>query len=109
MGRCRRVILNAMVMIQEINSTTRIIDLTVGQLQELVITMIVPQTTTIQQSKYVYGIAGLQSILGCKRSKAQEVKNSGVIDNAIIQFGKTIIVDAEKALELLKNQNTIKL
>jgi hypothetical protein len=59
---------------------------------------------TINQSKYVYGIAGLANLLGCSKNHAGKLKSSGRFDDAIIQNGRKIIVDSEKALELFKNR-----
>lgn len=56
-------------------------------------------------NKYVYGIRGIANLLNCSISTANRIKKKGVIDKAIIQQGRTIIVDAEKALELLKNDS----
>ena len=53
------------------------------------------------KKKYEYGIKGLAKILGCSRAKASKIKNSGVIDEAIFQNGKIIVIDIEKALQLL--------
>ena len=39
---------------------------------------------------------------GYIENKANRIKQSGVIDPAIIQVGKLIIIDVEKALELWK-------
>lgn len=52
----------------------------------------------------VHGIKGLAELLGCGRTKAQELKSSGILKEAVIQNGKKIIFDAKKVLELLKNQ-----
>ncbi len=52
--------------------------------------------------KYVYGLKGIQQLFNCSKSTAYNIKRSGRIDAAISQIGNTIIVDAEKALELLK-------
>lgn len=68
----------------------------------------VTQQTELRDSnkKYVYGISGIQSLLNCSESSAKRLKKSGIIDDAIIQNGRKIIVDVELALELLKkNQN----
>ena len=54
------------------------------------------------KKKYEYGIKGLAKILGCSRSTASKIKSSGILDEAICQNGKLIIIDKEKALELLK-------
>ena len=52
--------------------------------------------------KYVYGIMGLAKLMDASRSKAQRTKNSGIINEAIIQNGRKIIIDSDKALKLLK-------
>lgn len=61
-----------------------------------------PQVKDFTTEKYVYGISGLANLLGCGKTKAQEIKNSGTIDDAIIQNGKKLIINADLALELLK-------
>lgn len=48
----------------------------------------------------VYGIPGIASIFGCSIPTANRIKRSGVIDGAIIQHKRTIVVDVDKALEL---------
>ncbi|MEH6658302.1 MAG: DUF3853 family protein [Leeuwenhoekiella marinoflava] len=53
--------------------------------------------------KYVYGIRGIAKLIGGSVSSANRLKKSGVIDKAIIQNGRKIIVDSELALELIKN------
>jgi hypothetical protein len=53
------------------------------------------------EKKYEYGLKGLAKMLGCSRSKASELKSSGILDEAIIQNGKIIIIDKEKVLQLL--------
>ncbi len=60
-------------------------------------------TKDFTEKKYVYGITGLAKLLDCGKTKAQEIKNSGVIDEAIYQTGKKIVIDAEKALQLIKS------
>lgn len=55
-----------------------------------------------EKKEYVYGIKGLANILGCSKPHAQRIKSSGILDDAIIQNGRKIIIDKEKALELFK-------
>ncbi|WP_294249554.1 DUF3853 family protein [uncultured Chryseobacterium sp.] len=43
--------------------------------------------------------------MGCGKTKAQKIKNSGVLNEAIIQNGKKIIVNADLALKLLKENS----
>ena len=50
--------------------------------------------------KYEFGLKGLAKILGCSISKASEVKRSGLLDDAIVQNGKIIVIDKDKALQL---------
>ncbi|SHF39605.1 DUF3853 family protein [Chryseobacterium sp. OV279] len=52
------------------------------------------------ENRHEYGLKGLAKILGCSVSKASEIKSSGILDEAIIQKGKIIIIDKQKVLEL---------
>ena len=74
---------------------TRLIDLTAGELLELIgkgqSPRIEVDVTKDPNKKYVYGRAGIA---------ASRIKQSGLIDGAYKQVGRLIIVDAEKALEL---------
>ena len=56
-------------------------------------------------NKYAYGIAGICEIFGCSRPTAQRLKKSGIIEDAIIQTGRTIIIDRQKALDLVKEDS----
>ncbi|OJU35473.1 MAG: hypothetical protein BGN96_04885 [Bacteroidales bacterium 45-6] len=56
------------------------------------------------EKRHVYGIAGIAELFGCSIPTAQRIKSSGKIDDAISQCGKIIVVDAELALELTKNE-----
>jgi len=50
--------------------------------------------------KHVHGLAGIASLFGCSIPTAYRIKKSGIIDAAITQIGRKIVVDAPKALEL---------
>lgn len=52
---------------------------------------------------YVQGINGIADLFGCSRSTAQRIKNSGVIDDAITQVHRKILVDTDLALQLVKD------
>ncbi len=67
----------------------------------------ISKTNAVQEKKYVYGITGIQKLLNCSESSAKRLKKSGVINEAIIQNGRKIIIDVEKALELLKKNQKI--
>lgn len=91
---------------KEMNENTRLIDLTVGQLQDLIYETVnrsiakVNTNITSNEKKLVYGIDGIAELFGCSRTKANEIKQSGMIDKAVIQIGRKIVVDAELALKL---------
>ena len=59
------------------------------------------QKNNVPERKYEYGLKGLAKTLGCSRSKAAELKSSGILDDAIIQNGNLIIIDKEKAMKVL--------
>lgn len=78
--------------------------LTVGQFTELMNSLTKkeePDEQVQQIDKYSYGLSGLAALLGCSKTTAWKIKDSGKIDKAIRQVGRKIIVDNEKALELL--------
>ena len=57
---------------------------------------------------YAYGLQGICDLLGCSLATATRIKRSGVINAAISQYGKVIVVDADLALYLLKARNNAK-
>lgn len=88
----------------EITKETRIIDLTVGQLMDL-LTMTTGNEKPVesqpsQPKRLVYGIAGIAQLFNCSMTTANRIKASGKIKEAITQQGRIIIVDADKALAL---------
>lgn len=87
---------------------TRIIDITVGELLEILnkqqqqnAANVEPQNQPAGAQKYVYGIAGIAELFNCSKTTANAIKQSGKIDKAIRQVGRKIIVDASLALELV--------
>lgn len=87
-----------------ITSETRIIDLTVGQLMNLmkIQPAIESDNMPTPEKRIVYGIAGIASIFNCSMTTANRIKASGKINKAITQTGRLIVVDADMALQLLK-------
>jgi len=85
---------------------TPIWQLTVGEFIELQ-QRIYPKTQSEEKKperkRLVYGIKGLAKLLSCSTTTAQRIKNEGVIDKAITQFGRKIIIDADMALKLIKD------
>ena len=90
-----------------ITSDTRIIDLTVGQLMQLLDKKHAPAEIKEEPEKakrLVYGIAGIAQLFNCSMTTANRIKASGRIDAAITQYGRIIVVDADKALVLFNNK-----
>lgn len=88
------------------DANTRLIDLTWGQLQAAIRREVgkAPLPTSTGAKRWlVYGIPGLAELLGCSEPTAQRIKATGLLDEAIIQYGRIVIIDAEKALSILKN------
>lgn len=62
----------------------------------------------VPEKHYEYGIAGLARVFGCSVPTANRIKKSGVINGAISQIGRKIVVDVELALALAKEAGIIK-
>lgn len=89
---------------------TRIIDLTVAQLAEVIDRAVEeslrrrqPQETS---PRLVYGIKGIAAIFGVSERQARYIKSSGVISKAIRQQGRTIVTDADLALQLFGRRHS---
>ncbi len=83
-----------------------LLSMTMGDLREVIKSVLderaAEDVLKTSEKKYVYGIAGLRDLFGCSDSTSLRIKKSGVIDDAISQRGKTIVIDAELALALVK-------
>lgn len=92
-------------MVGTITPETRIIDLTVGQLMDLIAKAqaLVVEKKPEQTKRLVYGISGIAQLFNCSMTTANRIKASGRIDDAITQHGRIIVVDADKALLLFNN------
>lgn len=64
-----------------------------------------PHTEDSPKKHYIYGMKGLAQLLGCSLATANRIKKSGVINAAIAQNGKIIVIDADLAMDLLRTQN----
>ena len=54
-----------------------------------------------EPSRKLKGIPGIMEIFKCSRSKAIEMKASGELDEAIINYGgRSFLIDEQKALEI---------
>ena len=56
------------------------------------------------KKRFVFGLDGICDLFGCSKSTAERIKKSGIIDAAITQVKRKIVVDAELALRLFGNR-----
>ncbi len=93
-----------------INPDTRIIDLTVAQLKEVIDRAVEDSLRRRQPEpdarRLVYGIKGIAELFGVSERQARYIKSSGTIRKAIKQQGRTIVTDADLALELFGRRNS---
>lgn len=57
-----------------------------------------------QSNTYVYGIKGIAELFNCSVATANLIKRSGIINDAITQINRKIVVDRELALQLIKRK-----
>lgn len=89
-----------------ITDDTPIAMLTVGQLKE-VLKGGIPTQVTVQEApkkNLVFGYQGLAAALNVSIGWAGKLIRSGRIKDAVTQEGRTIIIDLDKALDLLKQK-----
>lgn len=82
---------------KNIDLKTPLANITVEQFLQL-------QSVKSNPQKLVYGIKGLAKLLGVCRSKASEIKSTGILDDAIYQNKGIIIIDVDHALKLFGNK-----
>ena len=89
---------------QTFNESTPLSFLTVGQFIDILKTGNQPEQMPQQQQqnkdiRLAYGLKGIRDLFGVSHSTAQRYKDT-ILKDAVMQQGKKIIVDVEKALEL---------
>lgn len=87
---------------RRINDETRLIDLTVGELKELFSGLMSKNDTSVHADtgkNLVYGIKGIMDLFHCSEATAYRLK-SGVLQKAVRQVGRKVVVDADMALSL---------
>ena len=75
------------------------LDRTIGELTVRELLDILAKATP-NTPRQAYGLRGIAEIFGVSLSQAKRIKASGVIDAAISQSGRTIVVDSSLALSL---------
>lgn len=78
--------------------------LTVGQFMELLNTGKQNAPVAVQESekRYIYGLRGIRQLFNVSHATAQRYKDT-IIKDAVLQQGRKIIIDADKAMELFNN------
>ena len=64
-------------------------------------------TAKVPEKHYEYGIKGLAKVFKCSIPTANRIKKSGVIDAAITQVGRKIVVDLSSLLNWQRRQVTL--
>lgn len=82
-------------MVQNYTDNTKLSELTVGELRDLVRAVL---TESVQTRRTVQGLSGLADLLGVSPSTVKRYR--ALLKPAIAQRGRTIVVDADKALQL---------
>ncbi len=90
---------------------TRLIDLTVGDLLQLIDDRMkgfdnaeMSEKKDFTEKEYVYGIDGIADLFSVSNSTAKTYKKTW-LKPAIYQSGRTIMTDKEMAIELFKEQD----
>lgn len=89
-------------------NNTRLIDLTLADLARILderdrlLVERIREEVAANLPSHVKGIKGIAEIYGCSMATAQRIKNSGKIDAAITQVGRTIVTDTRAALALMQ-------
>lgn len=93
----------------EVNDSTPISMLTVGQLWELFEKrfgkLMLSSQSNVERStgRLVYGLKGVADLFGCSHKTAQYYKDH-IIREAVSQNGRKIVVDADLALKLFNER-----
>ena len=92
----------------KVNDETPIAMLNVGQLRVALGINETPSETSQpekEQKQYVYGLAGIRQLFNVSHATAQRYKDT-IINKAVMQQGRKIIVDKEEAVKLFKEYTT---
>lgn len=88
-----------------ITDETPLAVLTVGHLRGIILDSTLHGRPATPK-RYVYGLKGICDLFSCGLSRAQQLKKT-VIADAVSQHGRTIVTDADLALELFQKHRSI--
>ncbi len=88
----------------QIEESTPLAALTVGQFKEL-LRENTPRTEVVNSdSKYVYGLKGIEDLFNVCHSTAYKLKD-GILAPAVSQNGRKLLIDRELAIKLFSENN----
>lgn len=92
---------------KEVDNETPIVMITVGDLKDVISETLSErrQTEEKKERRLVYGIRGIERLLGVSHKTAQDYKNT-ILGPAVMQNGRKIVVDADLALELFNKSKS---
>lgn len=85
-----------------------LIQATLGEIKQMISDAVREATLTTMveneenRRNYVYGLKGLALLLGCSISTAERLRQSGILNQAIIAHKGLLVIDADMALDLLR-------
>lgn len=93
-------------MMTEVTRETPLFQLTAGQLADFLKALCSGASNETEPGAqephhFVYGLKGIMDLFNVSNVTAQRYKN-GIIKDAVKQYGRKIVIDADKALELFK-------
>lgn len=90
------------------DDTTPIAALTVADLKALIAGLNTdkPRQPEQKTARYVYGLQGIRDIFGYSHATAQRYKNT-FLKEAIIQNGRKIVIDVDKAMRLFAQREEL--
>lgn len=92
------------------NDSTPLAMLTLGDLREVLMFFQGGRQTdekAFPAKRYVYGLKGIADLFHVSTKTAMAYKN-GIIADACFQSGRTIVVDADRAMELFKSSREVR-
>lgn len=82
----------------------RAIDLTADELASVIVEKLLQneQAKKPISTRKLRGLKGIMEIFQCSKSKAQDLRRSGILDNAITPIGRSYLIDESIALKCVK-------
>lgn len=86
-----------------VNDNTPIAMMTLGQLKEALKSNEAQKTVEPKKVEYVKGLKGIRELFGVSHVTAHKYKET-ILKDAVIQNGRVILVDKNKAFKLFKEK-----